>query len=88
MILNHATPTSISYSFLSITSTSTLLYNKYLMYTLVMRLSKPGFQIVPPLMCEKEDIPGDILSESSKEDGSIMEGFGMTSFLQLPTSFG
>lgn len=53
-----------------------------------MRLSKPGFQIVPPLLCEKDDIPGDILSESSKEDGSIVEGFGMTSFLQLPTSFG
>eukprot|EP00026_Physarum_polycephalum_P006721 Phypoly_transcript_06772.p1 GENE.Phypoly_transcript_06772~~Phypoly_transcript_06772.p1 ORF type:complete len:402 (-),score=59.33 Phypoly_transcript_06772:59-1264(-) len=54
----------------------------------VMRLSKPGFQIVPPLLCEKDDIPGDILSESSRENGSIVEGFGMTSFLQLPTSFG
>lgn len=54
----------------------------------VMRLSKPGFQIVPPLMCEKDDIPHDVLIENSKEDGSILEGFGMTSFLQLPTSFG
>jgi hypothetical protein len=33
-------------------------------------------------------ITGDILSESSRENGSILEGFGMTSFLQLPTSFG
>jgi hypothetical protein len=54
----------------------------------VMRLSKPGFHIVPPLMCEKDDIPGDILAESGKKDGSIVDGFGMTSFLQLPTSFG
>ena len=88
MILNHATSNTNFLSFILLLPLQLYLYNKYLMYTLVMRLSKPGFQIVPPLMCEKEDIPGDILSESSKEDGSIVEGFGMTSFLQLPTSFG
>lgn len=55
----------------------------------VMRLSKPGFQIVPPLLCEKDDLPGDILIESNRENGRhILEGFGLTDFLQLPTSFG
>jgi len=54
----------------------------------VMRLSKPGFQIVPPLLCEKEDIPGDILVQNNLENGHILEGFGLTDFLQLPTSFG
>eukprot|EP01112_Ceratiomyxa_fruticulosa_P004714 TRINITY_DN1525_c0_g3_i1.p1 TRINITY_DN1525_c0_g3~~TRINITY_DN1525_c0_g3_i1.p1 ORF type:complete len:422 (-),score=86.72 TRINITY_DN1525_c0_g3_i1:53-1318(-) len=58
----------------------------------VMRLSKPGFQIAAPVLCESDDIPADVLlggsTPSSRLWGMGTEGFGLTSFLQLPTSFG
>jgi hypothetical protein len=52
----------------------------------VMRLSRPGFQVAPTVLCESTDIPFDALVPNESTSG--IEAFGMTSFLQLPNNFG
>src|SRR5690606_39008386 len=52
---------------------------------LVMRLSKPFFDVHLPVVCEESDIAGPVLIGNAKNG---LEAFGVSEFLTLPHSFG